>query len=99
MQEISLPGVKLKLGTPQQVAEGIGHCWFPNLAQFATGEVLLTHGLMADSEGNLLYAQKVFVSPDEGMTWGGQLPGGAGAIGQDRAPQRGDRRADFSPLS
>ena len=64
-----LPGVRVTLGTPRQVTEGVGFCWFPSLAKFPSGELLLTHGLVADAEGNLLTGQAVFISSDDGETW------------------------------
>lgn len=68
-RDFDLPGVRVTLGTPRQVTEGVGFCWFPSLVKFSGGELLLAHGLVADSEGNLLTGRAVFISDDDGKTW------------------------------
>ncbi|MSP14727.1 MAG: hypothetical protein EXR62_17435 [Chloroflexi bacterium] len=69
MQEYRLGGCRLKLGKPQQVTEGVGHTWFPRLARFPGGELLLTHSLNADTEALLVNASSVHISHDNGGSW------------------------------
>jgi hypothetical protein len=32
--------VRVTLDDPVQVAEGVGHCWFPQITRFPTGELM-----------------------------------------------------------
>jgi hypothetical protein len=66
LHPVELSGLQITLGQLQMVTEGIGHYWFPNLAKFPSGELLLTVGLAPDSEGNLVTATSVFLSSDGG---------------------------------
>lgn len=64
-----LQGLRVTLGRPRQVTEGVGFCWFPRMARFASGELVLTHSLVADTEGNLVTGSAIFLSNDGGETW------------------------------
>jgi hypothetical protein len=68
-REIALRGLRVTLGRPRQVNEGVGHHWFPSLARFPTGELLLSYILAADSNENLVNATGISVSRDGGVTW------------------------------
>ncbi|MSP12943.1 MAG: exo-alpha-sialidase [Chloroflexi bacterium] len=69
-REVNLPGLRVTLGEPRQVREAVGFCWFPNLDQFASGELLLGAGLTADTNENLADAFSYVISRDKGETWG-----------------------------
>ncbi|MGH2559337.1 MAG: sialidase family protein, partial [Thermomicrobiales bacterium] len=82
-----LPGMRVTLGTPRVVGEGVGHFWFPQIAQCSTGEILVRSSLFGDTNSGLLDgAGRVHVSSDGGETWpfrydvagtrlGSQIPG------------------------
>ena len=68
-REVTLDGLKVTLGTPRQVLEAVGHCWFPNIARFASGSLMATGILTADSNSNLVDGYRVTGSRDGGQTW------------------------------
>ena len=69
MSQVSLPGLKVNLGDPTLVAEAVGHCWFPGMGQFPTGEVIVSVSIVADAHGLQIRAQRIYVSEDDGQTW------------------------------
>ena len=54
MSIVELNGLKITLGAPVQVAEGVGHCWFPQMAMFSTGELIASVSTDADARPLLL---------------------------------------------
>ncbi len=68
-QEIRVPGLYLRMHKPRVVAEGAGFCWYPDILQFSTGELMVTHSLNPDSGTALLTAQAVWLSQDGGESW------------------------------
>lgn len=70
MSEIKLKGLRVTLEDPIQVAEGVGHCWFPQIVQFSTGELLTSVSIVADAHGLPIHAQGIYLSADQGQTWG-----------------------------
>ena len=70
MKQIGVGNIKVTLGQPVVVGEGIGHYWFPFAAdRFHTGEVLVRWSLNADSASNAVSATMHALSTDEGATW------------------------------
>ncbi|MEZ4731384.1 MAG: sialidase family protein [Caldilineaceae bacterium] len=69
MTTISLHGLTVHLGEPRQAMESIGHGWFPSLAHFPTGELLLAYSLAADTNENQVDLSGYQVSSDGGHTW------------------------------
>ena len=69
MTEYALNGLKVRLGTPKVVSEGIGHLWFPRITRFDTGEVLVKHSIAPDSGNLMLTGAGLHVSFDDGETW------------------------------
>jgi hypothetical protein len=69
MTEYTLNGLKVTIGTPKVVSEGIGHLWFPRIIKFDTGEVLIKHSIAPDSGNLLLTGAGIHVSFDDGETW------------------------------
>ncbi len=69
MTTIKLHGVTVHLGEPIQAMQSVGHGWFPALAQFPTGELLLTSSLAADTNENQVDVSGYQVSADGGQTW------------------------------
>ena len=68
--EILLSGLRLLLSKPRVVAETtLGHCWYPDLLKFATGELMLNHSVNADANINQHNSQAVYVSEDGGQTF------------------------------
>ncbi len=61
--------MRVTLGQPVVVGEGIGHYWFPGAERFPTGEVMVGWGLTADSASNAVSAAMYALSTDEGATW------------------------------
>jgi hypothetical protein len=70
MREINLKGLRVTLEAPIQIAEGVGHCWFPQMAQFPSGELLVSVSIVADAHGLPIHAQDIYISTDRGKTWG-----------------------------
>ena len=71
MREIKLKGLRVTIEGPIQIAEGVGHCWFPQMALFPNGELLVSVSIVADAHG---HAQDIYISTDasqaqEGQTW------------------------------
>ena len=69
MSVIELNGLKVTLGDPIQVAEGVGHCWFPQMEKFSTGELIASVSIHADAHGLSVHAQRIYISEDQGRTW------------------------------
>ena len=69
MSVVELNGLKVTLGDPIQVAEGIGHCWFPQMEKFSTGELIASVSIHADAHGLSVHAQRIYISEDQGRTW------------------------------
>lgn len=69
MTTIQLDGVTVHLGEPIQAMESVGHGWFPSLAQFPTGELLLAYSLAADTNENHFDLSGYQVSADGGHRW------------------------------
>ena len=69
MTTVELKGLRVNLEDPVQVSEGVGHCHFPGIGMFSTGELLASMMLVADAPGNLVTAQRVCLSTDKGRTW------------------------------
>ena len=69
MTTINLSGVTVHLGEPIQAMASVGHGWFPSLAQFPTGELLLAYSLAADTNENQVDLSGYQVSADGGHTW------------------------------
>ena len=46
-----------------------GYCWYPDLLNFSSGELMLTYSLNADSSHLLHRAQAVLISRNKGRTW------------------------------
>ncbi|MCW5854338.1 MAG: hypothetical protein KIT87_29990, partial [Anaerolineae bacterium] len=69
MHDIRLGEARVRLGEPRQVTEGVDYHWFPSLAKFPTGELMLSHLLVADTNENHLNGNGVCISRDHGETW------------------------------
>ena len=69
MRDIDLNSLQVTLGEPITVAEGVGHCWFPQITRFATGELLTSVSLVADAADLAVGAQDIYISDDKGRTW------------------------------
>jgi hypothetical protein len=88
MREYQLDGLRVRLGQPRQVRELAGHMWFPGLARFPNGDLLLTAILTADTHDNLVNAYFVTTSIDGGTTWSRPYDvGGWGGGAIPRIPQ------------
>jgi hypothetical protein len=61
--------LRVRLGIPRPVTEGVGHYWFPHVSRFPTGELLMTTGIGADVDTNLIEGVAVQTSTDDGETW------------------------------
>lgn len=68
-QEHRVGELRVTLGAPRQVRESVGYCWFPNIARFPSGELMVTAILSADATENLFDAYSVTHSSDGGQTW------------------------------
>ncbi len=67
---INLDGLRVTLKKPRVVAEtSQGHCWYPDLLQFSTGQFMLVHSLNADRNDNLHNTQAVYLSTDQCHTF------------------------------
>jgi len=69
MPTIKLNGVTVQIGEPLQAMESVGHAWFPSLAQFPSGELLLAYSLAADSNENQFDLSGYQISADGGHSW------------------------------
>ena len=77
MREIKLKGLRVTIEEPIQIAEGVGHCWFPQMAQFPSGELLVSVSItslrssasVADAHGLPIHAQDIYISTDWRQTW------------------------------
>ena len=68
--QVSFNNLKISIHKPRAVAEiANGHCWYPDLLKFSTGELMLNHSLNADSNTNLHNSQAVYISDDNGQTF------------------------------
>ena len=70
MDEVSLPGVKVRLGRPIQVTESHGRAYIPTIARFSGGELIVSYSLVADTNENPANVRAFQISPDGGRTWG-----------------------------
>ncbi|MEW6750513.1 MAG: sialidase family protein [Candidatus Latescibacterota bacterium] len=65
-----LPGLSLRMHPPRVVAHtSSGHCWYPDLLRFATGQLMLTYSLNADANDNPHNSQAVCLSGDGGHSF------------------------------
>ncbi len=68
--DAKLSGMTVRLARPRVVAErDSGHCWFPDLLRFSTGELMLSYSLNDDSNNNQHNSQAVCLSFDGGRTF------------------------------
>ena len=68
--QVEINTLRLSLKTPRVVAETTsGHCWYPDLLAFSTGELMLNYSLNADTNENQVNAQAVLISTDQGRTF------------------------------
>ena len=66
---IDLSRLRLHVEPPRAVTgTDQGHCWFPDLLRFSTGELMLNHSLNVDSNSNTFNAQAVLLSGDGGRS-------------------------------
>lgn len=65
-----LNGLRIAMSRPRVVAEtSQGHCWYPDLLRFSSGELMLNHSLNPDSNENPHNSQAVYISTDRGRTF------------------------------
>jgi hypothetical protein len=69
VQEIVLNGVRVRLGQPRVIAQGVGHCYFPGIIRCGTGELIVSYLLAADATENQTDSGAVSISRDGGETW------------------------------
>lgn len=69
MTTIKFDGLTVHLGEPIEAMASIGHAWFPSLARFPSGELLLAYSLVADTNENHFDLSGYQVSADGGHTW------------------------------
>ena len=70
MTKVKLQGLTVRLGQPIQVTDTIGHAWFPTLAKFPSGELMVTYAVAADSNANPYSVRGFQISRDGGQSWG-----------------------------
>lgn len=70
MTEVSLPGVKVRLGRPIQVTASHGRAYIPTIARFSGGELIVSYSLVADTNENPANVRAFQISHDGGRTWG-----------------------------
>ena len=69
MTTLALADLTVHLGAPIEAMASVGHGWFPSLARFPTGELLLAYSLAADTNENHVDLSGYQVSADGGHTW------------------------------
>jgi hypothetical protein len=68
--EVKLSEMTVRLARPRVVAErDSGHCWFPDLLRFSTGELMLNYSLSEDSNTNHHNSQAICLSFDGGRNF------------------------------
>ena len=67
---VTLQRLTVRLGEPIQVTETIGHAWFPTLAKFPSGELMVTYAVSADSNANPYSVRAFQISRNGGRSWG-----------------------------
>lgn len=66
----NLGELRVLVSPPRVVTEvSSGRCWFPDILQFSTGEIMLNHSINADTNENTANAQAVYLSGDGGATF------------------------------
>ncbi len=88
MDEIRLPGLRLLARKPRVVAESVGFCWYPDIMQFASGEIMVTHSLNPDSGETLVSGEAILISRDGAQSWDFAYDT-MGAGGKTRVPTPG----------
>ena len=99
MDQVELDGLRVTLEDPVQVSEGVGHCHFPGIGRFATGELLASMMLVADAHGNHLTAQRICISTDAGRTWEPRYTVSEAMTGAKFPLPNGDMLMTSSPVS
>jgi hypothetical protein len=94
-----LNGFDVSISRPKAiVSEKAGHCYFPDLLRFSTGEFFINYNLSDDSNYNTCEAGAVKISNDCLKSFSleydlGGFPGGAGTL---RMPIDGSKMLEFS---
>ena len=70
MTTVKLQGLTVGLGEPIQVTDTFGHAWFPTLAKFPSGELMVTYAVSPDSNANAFSVLAFQISKDGGQSWG-----------------------------
>jgi hypothetical protein len=70
MTKVRLQRLTVRLGQPIEVTQTTGRAWFPTLAKFPSGELMVTYSLVADTNENPTYLRAFQVSRDGGRSWG-----------------------------
>jgi len=68
VQTLQLQSMRVRLGTPVRVVQGVGHIWFPVIHKFANGELIAQWSLMPDIHC-FAYLAGASHSTDNGKTW------------------------------
>ena len=69
-QTVKFAKMNVELEAPRAVAEEESRCWYPDILQFSTGELMITYSLNADANANIMNTQVVILSDDGGKNWG-----------------------------
>ena len=70
MTKVRLQRLSVRLGQPIPVTQTIGHAWFPTLAKFPSGELIVTYAVSADSNANPYSVRAFQISRNGGHNWG-----------------------------
>ena len=70
MTKVRLQRLTVRLGQPIEVTQTTGRAWFPTLAKFPSGELMVTYSLVADTNENPTYLRAFQISRDGGRSWG-----------------------------
>ena len=77
-------GVGFKIGRTVEITESHGHCWYPTIHRFRSGEIMVGMNLSPDEINAESSFSAICVSQDGGLTWSPRFSMGAGAA-QDGA--------------
>lgn len=69
MSKYTIQNAYIELEDPIIVTGQVDHCWFPQIARFPSGTLIVTVSLVPDAHSRRFHTQGILISEDGGSNW------------------------------